>query len=64
MVSAESLMYHRSGHDGHSTVADLCVDLALCLHTILNSSRAVAGASLVFLQTGEMLAHLNMPRWR
>ena len=64
MVSAEARVKLRSGHDEHGTVADLCVDLTLCLHTILISSRAVAGASLVFLHPGETLAHLNMPQWR
>jgi hypothetical protein len=64
MVSSESRVYLRSGHDEHSIVTDLCVDLALCLYTILISSRAVAGASLVFLHPWETLAHPNMPQWR
>ena len=35
MVSAEAWVKLRSGHDEHGTVAGLCVDLTLCLHTIL-----------------------------
>ncbi len=64
MVPAEARVKLRSGHDEHAIVARPYVDLIPSLYTILISSRAFAGASLVLLQTGETLAHLNMPQWR
>ena len=64
MVSAESRVKLHSGHDEHGIVADLCVDLVLCLHTILISSRAVPALLWFSFTRWETLAHLNMPQWR